>query len=75
MRAFGLCDADLDHNGSVNIADFFGHFRPCFGTFIIDNPQCASSDFDNSGFVNVIDFFSFFRPGFGGSPGPGISNP
>ncbi|MEE2703094.1 MAG: hypothetical protein VX614_03630, partial [Myxococcota bacterium] len=75
QRYGNRCDSDLDNNGFVNTADFFGFFRPCFGVLILNAPQCAASDFDGSGVVNVSDFFGFFRPGFFAPPGPGISNP
>ena len=69
------CDADLNNDGVVNAADFFGFFRPCFGANVAASPECAASDFDGSGGVSSADFFGVFRPALGGPPGPGVTEP
>lgn len=67
-----LCDGDLNDDGAVDTADFFGFFRPCFAVVVADQPACALADLDSSGAVNTADFFAYFLPQFGGPPGPGV---
>ncbi|MDJ0785867.1 MAG: hypothetical protein QNK05_03610 [Myxococcota bacterium] len=67
------CDPDLDGDGSVAPADFFGFFRPCLGTQVATTPSCAASDFDGDGLVGPSDFFGVMRPYLGGPPGPGAT--
>ena len=69
------CDADLDNDGRVDTADFFGLFRPCIGAPVATTPGCGRADLDGNGFVNSADFFGFFRPRLGGIPGPGYTQP
>jgi len=67
-----VCDSDLDSNGFVNTADFFGYFRPCVGLEVASHPECAPADMGGDGIVDTSDFFAYFQPHFGHKPGPGI---
>jgi hypothetical protein len=67
--AFGnMCDADLDNNGVVNLADY-SLFRSEFGTVSPLSPAQENADFDGDGNVNLGDF-SRLRAMFGKAPGP-----
>jgi FtsP/CotA-like multicopper oxidase with cupredoxin domain len=61
------CDADLNGDGQVNLADF-SEFRASFGT------NRKDADLNGDGTVNLSDF-SLFRSRFGGVPGPSASSP
>ncbi len=61
------CDADLNGDGQVNLADF-AEFRASFGT------SGKDADLNGDGFVNLSDF-SLFRARFGSVPGPSAGNP
>ncbi|MDJ0789575.1 MAG: PQQ-dependent sugar dehydrogenase [Myxococcota bacterium] len=69
------CDADLDNDGFVGASDFFGVFRPCLGSDVASDPQCAPADFDGDGVVAPNDFFTGLRPALGTPPGPGVTEP
>lgn len=69
------CDADLDGDGIVSVADYFGFFRPCQGSSLVERPECAAADFDGDGSVGASDFFGTMRPAMGGAPGPGPALP
>jgi len=56
------CDADLNDDGFVNIADLAA-FKSVFGT------ADADADLDGSGFVNIADL-AIFKSLFGKPPGP-----
>jgi len=56
------CDADLNNDGFVNIADLAA-FKAVFGT------ADADADLDGSGFVNIGDL-AIFKSLFGKPPGP-----
>lgn len=57
-----MCDADLNNNGSVNIADL-GAFKAVYGT---SNPD---ADFNGNGSVNLQDL-GIFKSLYGKAPGP-----
>jgi len=56
------CDADLNNDGFVNIADLAA-FKAVFGS------SDADADLDGSGFVNIADL-AIFKSLFGKPPGP-----
>lgn len=67
------CDADLDGDGIVGPADFFGVFRPCLGADLGARPECRVADLDGDGTVGAADVFSRLRPALGSAPGPGVT--
>ena len=67
------CDFDLDDDGLVAAADFFGSFRPCLGRAVLQDPACREADLDGDGVVGASDFFGLLRGALGSTPGPGVT--
>ncbi len=57
--------ADLDRDGIVGPADFFGVMRPCLGAGIGERPECRIADLDGDGRVGPSDYFAVMRPALG----------
>lgn len=62
------CDADLDNNGTVTVADY-GILRSVLGLPASASPTAAAADLDSSGRVTTTDY-ALLRGRLGTAPGP-----